>query len=267
MPYTIQEDEIAITLENQEILPEVSKFADRELVHFEPPKSPNNFSSHEPLNHTLLDPQENVDFAEARKSEKPPSALGNNTAYSMNDHVQKSSMTCITLPPRSAAENRIVNQSPLAFQDTRVKHLLKTMDENLPVPTWQYQEKDSNTLLGIETPQLLPRLRQVTLRDTLTKKISWMGLSQQQPIGSFPFCTSGSRPPVFPLTQQQTLTVRSLKQSKEKTKEFFNNGNVRRNFAPLKHTAKDMDLNLPVLSLPFQTKSVKKSEILKLDIT
>nr|XP_056712165.1 hormonally up-regulated neu tumor-associated kinase homolog A-like [Euleptes europaea] len=70
-PYTIQEDEIAITLENQEILPEVSKFADRELVHFEPPKSPC-----EPLNRTLLDPQENVenvkDVAEARKLTNPP---------------------------------------------------------------------------------------------------------------------------------------------------------------------------------------------------
>ncbi|XP_077161370.1 uncharacterized protein LOC143821368 [Paroedura picta] len=264
-PYAVQEDEIAITLENQEILPEVSKFADRELIHFEPPKSPNKFCSREPVNHTLPDAQENVDFAEAKKLhlfEKPPSNLENNTANSMNSQVQRSSMSCMN---RLTVENGTVNQSPLAFQDTRVKTLLKTMDENFPVPTWQYQEKDSSTLLVVETPQLLPRLRQVALRDTLTKKISWMGLSQQQPNGSFPFCTSESRPPIFPLTQQQTLTVRSLKQSKEKSKEFFNNGSITRNFAQLKHTAKDMDLNLPILSLPYQTKSRKKPGTLRID--
>lgn len=244
----------------------VSKFADRELVHFEPPKSPDKFGSREPPKHTFLDPQKNVDFPEARKlhlSEKLPSTLGNNAAYSMKDQVQRSSMSCMSkLTPRSAAENFVVNQSPLAFQDTRIKHLLKTMDENLLVPPWQCQEKDSNTLLVMETPQLLPKLKQVALRDTLTKKISWMGLSQQQPNGSFPFCTGGSRPPIFPLTQQQTFAVRSLKPSKEKPKEFFNHRSVRRNFAQLKHTAKDIDLNLPVLSLPYQTKSGKKSEIL-----
>ncbi|XP_048364391.1 hormonally up-regulated neu tumor-associated kinase homolog A-like isoform X2 [Sphaerodactylus townsendi] len=275
-PYAIQEDEIAITLENQEILPEVSKFADRELVHFEPPKSPNKFCSCEPLNHTLLDPQENVknvkDFPEAKKlylSEKPPTALRNNPSYSMNDQVERSSVSCMNRQaPKSATENRIdSHQSPLAFQDTRVKHLLKTIDQNLPVPTWQHHEKDSSTLLVMETPQLLPRLRQVALRDTLTKKISWMGLSQQQSNGSLPFCTSGSRQSIFPLTQHQTLMVKSLKQSKEKPKEFFNSESVRRNFVQLKHPTKNMDRNLPILSLPYQPKSEKKSEMLRLDFT
>lgn len=163
-------------------------------------------------------------------------------------------MSCMSrLTPRSAIENRIVDQSPLAFQDVRARHLLKTMDENRPVPSGRYPEKDSNTLLVMETTQLLPRRRQVAPRDTLTKKISWMGLLKEEPYHSFPFYTSGSRPPTFPSAPQQTLSMRSQKQSKEKSKEFFNNASFRRNFAQLKHTAKDMGLNLPVLSLPYQT--------------
>ncbi|XP_034966601.2 hormonally up-regulated neu tumor-associated kinase-like [Zootoca vivipara] len=275
MPYAIQEDEIAITLENQEILPEVSKFADRELVHFEPPKSPNKYFSCEPLNQTQLDPQENIEdikgFSEERKSylsEKPPSALGNNPAYSMNNQAQRSLMSCASrLTPRSAIENRLVDQSPMVCPDTRVKDLLKAMDENLPTLPWQYQEKESSALLIMESPHLspLPRLRQVALRDPITKKISLMGLSQQQPNGSSPFFVNGSRPPIFPMTPQQTLMVRSLRQSKEKSKDFFNSGKVKRNFVQLKHTPKDVDLNLPVLSPPYQTRSGKKPEILRLD--
>ncbi|XP_061482240.1 uncharacterized protein LOC133384349 [Rhineura floridana] len=275
MPYTIEEDEIAITLENQGILPEVSKFADRELVHFEPPKSPNNFFSCEPLNQTQLEPQENAEdikgSTEARKSylsEKPPSALGNNPVYFMNHQAQRSLMSCTSrLMPRSVIENRLVDQSPMVCPDTRVKDLLKAMDESLPAPTWQYQEKDSSGFLIMESPRLspLPRLRQVALGDPITKKISWLGLSQQQTNGSSPFFVNCSRPPIFPMTQQQTLMVRSLRQSKEKSKDFFNSGKIKRNFVQIKHTSKDMDLNLPVLSTLYQTRSGKKSEILRSD--
>nr|XP_060611027.1 uncharacterized protein LOC132762036 [Anolis sagrei ordinatus] len=264
MPYAIQEDEIAITLENQEILPEVSKFADRELVHFEPPKSPDTFFSGEPLSQTQQDPQENEedvkDFTEVRKSyssERTPSATGNNH--------QAQYMTRLT--PRSATESRAVDQSPVVFPDTKVKDLLKAMDENLSAPTWQYPEKDSSAFLIMETPQLspLPRLRQVALRDSITKRVSWVGFTQQQPNGSSPFFANGSRPPVFPMSQQQTLMVRSLRQSKEKSKELFNSSNIKRNFVQLKHMPKDTDLNLPVLSPPYQTRSAKKPEILRLD--
>nr|XP_008119875.1 PREDICTED: uncharacterized protein LOC103281027 [Anolis carolinensis] len=264
MPYAIQEDEIAITLENQEILPKVSKFADRELVHFEPPKSPDTFFSGEPLSQTQQDPQENEegvkDFTEVRKSylsERTPSATGNNhQAQCMN-----------RLTPRSATESRALDQSPVVFPDTKVIDLLRAMDENLSAPTWQYPEKDSSAFLIMETPQLspLPRLRQVALRDSITKRVSWVGLSQQQPSGSSPFFANGSRPPIFPMSQQQTLMVRSLRQSKEKSKELFSSSNIKRNFVQLKHVPKDTDLNLPVLSPPYQTRSAKKSEILRLD--
>nr|XP_028578737.1 hormonally up-regulated neu tumor-associated kinase homolog A-like isoform X3 [Podarcis muralis] len=182
--------------------------------------------------------------------------------------AQRSLMSCASrLTPRSAIENRLVDQSPMVCPDTRVKDLLKAMDENLPSLPWQYQEKESSALLIMESPHLspLPRLRQVALRDPITKKISLMGLSQQQPNGSSPFFVNGSRPPIFPMTPQQTLMVRSLRQSKEKSKDFFNSGKVKRNFVQLKHTPKDVDLNLPVLSPPYQTRSGKKPEILRLD--
>ncbi|KAF7246884.1 Hormonally up-regulated neu tumor-associated kinase [Varanus komodoensis] len=274
VPNAIQEDEIAITLENQEILPEVSKFADRELVHFEPPKSPEN-CSHELLNQTQLNPQENIEdvknFADVRKSylaEKPPSALANNPTYSINHQAQRSSMSCISrVTPRSATENRIVDPSPVAFPETRVKDLLKAMEENITAPMWQYQEKDSSAFLIMETPQLSPllKLRQVSLRDPITKKTSWMTASTQQPNSSPPFCVKSSRPPIFPVAQQQMLMMRSLRKSKEKPDDFFNTSKVKRNLVQMKHLPKDMDLNLPALSPPYQSRSGKKPEILRLD--
>ncbi|XP_020649789.3 uncharacterized protein LOC110079002 [Pogona vitticeps] len=275
MPYSIQEDEIAITLENQEILPEVSKFADREFVHFEPPTSPNTLFSGEPLNKMQPGLGENVedikDFTGIRKSylsEKPPSALENFPVHSINDQPQRSWMSCTSqMTPTSATENRIVNQSPMAFPDTRVKDFLKAMDENLPSPGCQFQEKNNSAFLIMETPQLspLPRLRQVALRDPIIKKISWMGLPQRQPSGSTPFFINSSRTPIFPMAQQRTLMMRSLRQSKDKSKDFLKRDKIKRNFVQLKHMPRDTDLNLPVLSPPYQTRSGKKSEILRLD--
>ncbi|XP_067416793.1 hormonally up-regulated neu tumor-associated kinase homolog A-like [Emydura macquarii macquarii] len=209
IPDAIQEDEISITLENQENLPEVSKFADREWVHLEPPKSPNKNISCEPMNQPLLDLQENLDdykdLAEVRKSylpEKSPRTSANNATHFANHQVQRSAMSCTSrVTPRSPTENRVVDHSPMTDQDTRFKDLLKAMDENIPTSKWLYSEKGSPNLLMIETPQLspLPRLRQAAIRDTIGKKISWVGTSQQQRSGSPPFLVSGSRPPNVPI--------------------------------------------------------------------
>ncbi|XP_053879680.1 hormonally up-regulated neu tumor-associated kinase homolog A-like [Malaclemys terrapin pileata] len=271
IPDAIQEDEIAITLDNQENIPEVSMFADREWVHLEPPKSPNKNTSCEPMNQHLLDLQENLDdykdLADVRKlylPEKPPPTLANNPTHSANHQSQRSCTSRIT--PRSLTENRVIDHSP--HQDTRFKDLLTAMDETIPTPAWLYSEKESPNLLMIETPQLspLPRLRQAALRDTIVKKISCMGTSHQQTSGSPPFLVNGSRPPIFPISQLQTHMVRSLRQSKENPKTFFyNNMKIKRNLVQIKHTHKVTDLNLPVLSPPYQTRSGKKSEILRLD--
>ncbi|XP_063147186.1 uncharacterized protein LOC134488662 [Candoia aspera] len=271
MPYATKEDETAIILENQEILPEVSKFAGRELIYFDLPKSPHNSCG--PFNQTQLEPQENEedvkDWTEVRKlylSEKPPSALRNNPKYAMNHEAEKSSVSYICrLTPRSSNENRIVDQDPLVFPDTKIKDLLKAMNENLLAPKWQHQERGSSAFLVMETAQQspLPRLKQGATKDPIIKKISWLGRSQQESTGS-PFFVSVSRPPVLPVTQEHTIMVRSLQQPKEKSNDFLKNGIIKRN-VQLKYTPKDADLNLPILSPPSQITSGKKSEILRLD--
>lgn len=237
--------------------------------------SPNTLFSGMPLNPTqpdLADNAEDVkDFTDIRKSylsEKPPSALEHFPVHSIDHQPQRTCMSCTSrLTPRSATDNTIVNQSPVAFPDTRVKDLLKAVDENLSSPGCQYQEKDNSAFLIMEAPQLspLPRLRQVALRDPILKKISWMGLPPRQPNGPTPFFLNGSRTPIFPMTQQQTLMMRSLRQPKDKSKDFLKRDKTKRHFVQLKHMPRDTDLNLPVLSPPYQTRSGKKSEVLRLD--
>ncbi|XP_026582286.1 sucrose non-fermenting protein kinase 1-like [Pseudonaja textilis] len=270
MPYVTKEDDIAVILENQEILPEASKFSGRELICFDLPKSPRNSCG--PFNETQLEPQENEedvkDWPEVRKLyllEKPSSVLRNNPRYAMNHETEKSSVSYICrLTPRSRNENRIVDQDPTVFPNTKVKDLLKAMNENLLAPKWQHQERKSSAFLVMETPQLspLPQLKPGAAKDHIIKKISWLGSSQQESIGSR-FFVSVSRPPVFPVAHEHTFTVRSLRQSKQKSNDFFKNDKIKRN-VPLKYTTKDADLNLPTLSPPYQT-SGKKSEILRLD--
>nr|XP_014434167.1 hormonally up-regulated neu tumor-associated kinase homolog A-like [Pelodiscus sinensis] len=276
VPDAIQEDEIAITLENQEHLPEVSNFADREWVHLELPKSPDKNISNEPMNQPLLDLSETEDYykdlAEVRKSylhEKPSAISANNPTHSADHQPQRSAMSCTSkVTPRFLIENRTIDHSPMPHQDTRFKDLLKPMDENIPTPTWLHSERESPNLVMMEMPQLspLPRLRQAALRDTIAKKISWMGTSKQQTSDSPPHLVSGSRPPIFPMPQQQTHMVKCLRQSKENPRTFFNNNmKIKRNLVQLKHTHKVTDLSLPLLSPPYQTRSGKKSEILRLD--
>ncbi|XP_070595210.1 uncharacterized protein [Erythrolamprus reginae] len=270
MPYVNKEDDIAVILENQEILPEASKFAGGELIYFDLPKSPRNSCG--PFNETQLEPRENEedvkDWSEVRKLyllEKPPSPLRNNPRYPMNHETEKSSMSYICrLTPRSTNENRIVDQDPMVFPNTKIKDLLKAMNENLLSPKWQHQERKSSAFLVMETPQLspLPKLKPGGTKDHIIKKISWLGSSQQASIGS-PFFVSVSRPPVFPVTHEHTFMVKSLRQSKEKSSGFLKNDKIKRNIQ-VKYTTKDADLNLPTLSPPYQT-SGKKSEILRLD--
>ncbi|XP_019352459.1 serine/threonine-protein kinase MARK1 isoform X1 [Alligator mississippiensis] len=273
MPDAIKEDEIAITLENQENVLEVSKFADRELVHLEPPKSPNQTGLCEPIKHPPVSLQENMDDSEelaevgkASLPEKLPPALVQNQAHSANHQVQRSTMSFTSkVTPRSLTENRIVGWSTVPHQDTRFKDLLKAADDNIPTPTWRHPGKESPNRLMIKSPQLspLPRLRQAALRDTIVKKFSWMR-SSQQTSGPPPFLINASKPPIFPMPQQQTFMVRSLKQSKENPSNLLNTN--KRNLVQLKNTHKTTDLNLPVLSPPYQTRSEKKSEIFRLDL-
>ncbi|XP_074435474.1 hormonally up-regulated neu tumor-associated kinase-like [Larus michahellis] len=214
VPDAIKEDEIAITLENQENLTEVSKFAGRELVHLGPPKSSSKSTPCQTMYQLLLDLQENEndfeDLTEARKPrihEKLPSTAANNQLPSSNVEA----MTCTSkAPPRSLMENKIITRSPLPHQDMRFKDLLKAGDDNICIPTRWHLDKEDTDLLMTDFPQLspFPRLQQGALRETLARKISCLGASQQHTNICPVFLVHGSKPPAFPMSQQQTFTVR-----------------------------------------------------------
>ncbi|KAM6432688.1 uncharacterized protein O9250_000087 [Rhynochetos jubatus] len=259
VPDASQENEIAITLENQENLPEVSKFTGKELVPLRPPKSSNKSTPCEPMCQPLLDFQENrndfEDFIEARKPclhETLTSTPVINQPPSSNVQV----MTCTSkVPPRSVIENRIITRSPLPHQHTRFKDLLKAADENIYNPAQWHPDKEGTDLLKVDSPQLLPfpRLQQAAQGETLARKVSWQGASQQ-PTNICPLVlVSGSKPPAFPMSQQQTFTVRSMRQSKENPTHFFNK-KTKKNFIQLRHTPKTADLNLPVLPPLYKTR-------------
>ncbi|KAM6273234.1 serine/threonine-protein kinase MARK1-like [Spheniscus humboldti] len=270
VPDAVQEDEITITLENQENFPEVSKFAGRELVHLGPPKSSSKSMPCEPMYQPLVDfPENRNDFEDLTEAGKPslheesPSTPANNQPPSSN--VQ--AMTCTSkVPPRSLIENRIITRSPLPHQDVRFKDLLKAVDDNIYIPTWWHLDKEGTDLLIIDFPQLspFPRLRQAALRETLARKISWLGASQQRTNICPLVSVNGSKPPAFPMSQQQMFTIRSMRQPKENPTHFFNK-RTKKNFIQLRHIPKTTDLNLPVLSPAYQTRLGKKAEILRLN--
>nr|XP_033791607.1 hormonally up-regulated neu tumor-associated kinase-like isoform X2 [Geotrypetes seraphini] len=257
-PDVVGEEETAISLKTPENLQEASKFADRELIHLELPKSPQDKPSNQSLNQPSLDERDHVDDAEVQRpcahEKQTPASLVNAPSE------QPSLSSSGTVTPRALLESKASKQSPAPQQEAIFKDLLKAMDENIPVPTRQSPEKESQHLAMNDVPQLapLPRLRQAVFRDALSKRFSWVGLSQQAAPTSPPFLADCSRPPVFSLARQQTLMARSLRQSKEKPRMSFTNAKMKRNLIQLRHTHQATDLNLPMLSLPCSTKAEKK---------
>ncbi|KAM8809925.1 uncharacterized protein ACNFOS_001365 [Eudromia elegans] len=273
MPDAIQEDEIAITLETENSFLEVSKFADRELVYLGPPKSSSKRVPSETLYQPLLDFQENVndfeDLTEVRKSclcEKSLPILANNQPPSSNLHARCSAMACTSkVLPQSLMENRIIARSPLPHQNMRFKDLLEEMDDNIPGPArWHSDQEDTNFVVTDSSQHsTLPRLRQAAPKQTVTSRISGLAPSQQHTSISPLFLAKSSKPSDFSMSRQQTLTGRSLRQSREKTTHFFNK--VKKNLIQLRHAHKATDLNLPVLSPQYQKRSEKKAETLRLN--
>ncbi|XP_030051039.1 hormonally up-regulated neu tumor-associated kinase homolog A [Microcaecilia unicolor] len=267
-PEATGEKEIAILLKKPEILQEVSKFAGRELIHLELPKSPKNKPSDQSLNQPPLAGQDHLadmkDQTEVQKTcvqEKQTTALLIN-APSDQQTAKSPVSNSSTVIARTLLENKALKQSLASQQETRFKDLFKAVDENIPVPTQRSLETEGPNPAMNEVPQLspLPRLRQAMYRDALSKRFSWVGPSQQATPASPPFLVECSRPPVLSLSRRQTLMARSLRQSKEKPRMLFNNTKMKRNLIQIKHTHKATDLNLPMLSLPFSTKPEKKSE-------
>ncbi|XP_074945829.1 uncharacterized protein LOC142055604 [Phalacrocorax aristotelis] len=270
VPDAIQEDATAITLENQEKFPEVSKFAGRELVHLGSPKSSRRSTTCESMYQPYLDFEENLndfeDLAEGGKS----CHHGQSPYTPANDqHPSSNIQTMIRtrkVPSQALMEKRFVTRSPLLHQDTRFKDLQKAVDDNIYIPTRWHLDKEGTDLLMIDCPQLspFPRLRQPAPRETLARKISWLGASQQHTNICPLFLVNGSKAPVFPMSQQQSFTIRSMRQPKENPSHFFNK-KTKKSFIQLRHTPKTTDQNLPVLPPPYQTRLGKKTEILRLN--
>ncbi|XP_041105253.1 uncharacterized protein LOC121315281 [Polyodon spathula] len=273
----ITEEEIAITLENKEsYFPEVSKFADRELVHLAPPKCSGKNVLDKP-GESAVDMQVkvevNIDPTEVSKSAKPPEQMTTafeNTPvepikYQEDERTSKpqtSSMNKETL--RLVLENKAHCTRPQ--QETRFKDILQAMDDKGLSPSWRCREKEGQQFVAIDSSQLstLPKLRQTALRDSISRKITWVGKTRHSTNDSPPFLVNGSRPSFFPPRQQAPI-VKSLRHPKEKTCTPVNNNIAKRNSIQIRHTHRGADWNLPVLSQPFQSKSDKKTELLRMD--
>lgn len=248
----------------------VPKCAGRELVRCGPPKSPRKSMPHEPIYQPLLDSQKNQngfeDLTETRKPclhEKSPSTPANKQSPFSNIQAMPSTSK---VPPRSLVENRIITRSPLPRQDMRFKHLLKVVYDNIHTPAQRQLDKDGADLLMIDSAQLspFPRLQQATLRETLPRKTSLLGAAQEHTDICPLDIVSGSKTPAFPMAQQQEFTIRSMRQFKENPTNFFNK-KTKKNFFQLRHIPTTTDVNLPVLCPPYQTRSGKKTETLRLN--
>ncbi|XP_033874434.3 hormonally up-regulated neu tumor-associated kinase homolog A [Acipenser ruthenus] len=274
----ITEEEIAITLENKEsYFPEVSKFADRELVHLAPPKCSGKDvldKPGEPVVDIQVKVEVNIDPMEASKSAKLPeqrtTAFENTPVepikYQENEQTSNPQTSSKDKGiPRLGLENKAHSTGP--HQETRFKDILRVMDDKGLSPAWCCQEKEGRNFVAIDSPQLSPllKLRQTALRDSISRKVTWVGTAKHSTDDSPPFLVNGSRPPFFPSSRQQALIVKSLRHSKEKTRAPVNNNIAKRNSIQIRHTHKGADLNLPVLSQPFQSKSNKKTELLRMD--
>ncbi|KAL2306685.1 hypothetical protein Nmel_004615 [Mimus melanotis] len=271
MQNAIQEDEITIALENQENLSKVSNFAGRELVCCEPPKSSRKSMPCEyPIYQQLSDSQNNQndfkDLTETRKpclhEKSPPTSANKQFPFS---NVQAMTRTS-KVPPWSLLENRIITRSPFPHQDMRFKDFLKAVNANIHIQTQKQLDLDSADLLMIDSPQLspFPRLQQATLRETLPRKISLLGTTQEHTDICPLVIANGSKTPAFHMPKEQKFTLRSMRQLKQNSIDFFSK-KTNKNFIQLRHIPTTTEVNLPVLCPPYQTRSAKKTETLRLN--
>lgn len=246
----------------------VSKFTGRDLVRRRPPKSSRSMAC-EPIYQPVLDSQNNQNDFEDSTEARKPCCHEKSSSTPANKQFPFSKVQAMTstskVPPQSLMEKRIINRSPLPRQDMRFKDLLKVIYDNVHIPTQRQLDKDSAGLLMIDSPQLppFPKLQQATLKETLPRKISFLGATQEHTDVCPLVIVSGSKTPAFPMPQQQNFTLRSVKQFKENPTHFFNK-KTKKNFIQLRHIPTTTDVNLPVLYPPYQTSLRNKTEILRL---
>ncbi|KAM9316136.1 hormonally up-regulated neu tumor-associated kinase homolog A-like [Gastrophryne carolinensis] len=265
----IQEDEIALTLDNQENILKASKFAGREVIYLEPPDS----SRKETLDtSTKLTSLKNKDLNQQdhpceNNIKKDSSQIKTN--WSAKFQIQQPYNPtgspigkAMTMPL-----NRQVQDLHSSLKEApNFKDLIST-DGNIPPDCHQNEDGESHNLVLSDTTPLstLPKLRQPTGRENFTKRISWV-TSQHAKIGSAPIIIHSTRPPLFPMSRQKTIIVKSLGQSKEKSNLTVDNFKVKRNMVQLTSSHKTTNLNLPLLLPNYQKSSEKKRNIVKLEI-
>ncbi|XP_035278917.1 hormonally up-regulated neu tumor-associated kinase [Anguilla anguilla] len=274
----ITDDQIAITLENKEgFFPEVSTFAEREIVHLSPPKTSCREASCSKLCESApCDVPANGDPGQPPKPHEPRPALSENrpadggSRRHADDKLDKlqAFYSDKGVSPRIHQENRAHCRSPAGQQEARFKDILKAMDEKAPALTWRCPEKDGRHFATIDAMQTtsspLPRLRHAAPKEGVARGVTWMGVTRHSTGGS-PFLVNGSRPPAFPAARQQTLVIKSLRHSKERGRVVGGNGTAKRNSVQLRGSRRAADLNLPLLSPAFQPKADRKPELFRMD--
>uniref|UniRef100_UPI00398EE805 hormonally up-regulated neu tumor-associated kinase homolog A n=1 Tax=Pristiophorus japonicus TaxID=55135 RepID=UPI00398EE805 len=248
---------------------QVSKFANRELVHLGPPKSSSisdqassEFQGKSEVTHGTVGAKK-----QGHQEQKQDARLQPVSQLAIEGNLKSTTGSPGKGIPRSLLESKGHYKSPTAHHETKFKDLLQAMEDQSATANWRYKEKDGRNFVVIDTPQLspLPKLKQSIFKDDLSKKITWVGTPRHGTNGSSPFLVNGARHPLFPPSRQQTLIVKSLRHSKEKTQTSLTGNIFKRNCIQLKAAQKPTDLNLPVLSPAFQSKSDKKGEVLRLD--
>ncbi|XP_069570296.1 LOW QUALITY PROTEIN: hormonally up-regulated neu tumor-associated kinase [Brachyistius frenatus] len=276
------DEENAITLETRETLfPEV--FGDRELVHLSPPKSSasqlcdsapcqvplpaepiKDSSTSRPIRHTHL-----LRTTQSDGAADPGSDCFHDNRHQDDSHHLSINERLEKLQTFYSSEKNGISPRMLLETDTH--------------------SPDRGHLGTMETTQtspsaLLPRLRNVGLKDGQRRKMTWVGLTRPGPPG---LLVNGSKPPAFPSQRQHTLVIKNLRQERGKRKELSaaaagggggggggrgggggeRTGGAKRNSVQLRSSLQRRvaDLNLPLLPAALQGKTERKNQLHSMD--
>ncbi|KAG2468134.1 HUNK kinase, partial [Polypterus senegalus] len=175
------------------------------------------------------------------------------TVQQANNHIQNHQLDFDSQNGKERTEKKAPCLSPLlVMADVIIEDDIAITVEN----------KESCSLEG-SSP--LPRLRANGLQENMSRRITWFGTARHRTHDTPLFQVNGSKPALLPSSRQPMITVKRLPLSKEKTRIAVNNPLAKRNSVQIRQLQKTANLNLPVLSPPFQSKSDKKAEVLKMD--
>ncbi|XP_033846930.2 hormonally up-regulated neu tumor-associated kinase homolog [Periophthalmus magnuspinnatus] len=261
------EEELDITLEPKEpLFPEVSVFRERELVHLSPPKS---------------SASQLCDSAPCQVPSDPLRTCSTTRPSRQHAHLLRT----------TRSDGAAADPASECFQDNRnqddLPHHLPIGDRLEKLQTFYATDQSPvspRMILDVDplpvdrdhmetAPSPLPRLRNIALKDTRGRKMTW--LTRPGPPG---LLVNGSKPPVFP-SRQHTLVFKSLRQDRGKRRELsvaggavsvgdrvVVGGGVKRNSVQLRASLQRglTDLNLPLLP-PALQKPERKNRLHGMD--